>query len=245
MPFAVTLMARLGKEGQSTAKELILAWSKNGPDILPDHHEQNMNRSISLSVDSNLMKQNLQALLLLNILSCLPAGTTKATLRWWVPELDSSMIPSAIATLSKTGLLVENRRQDSDIPVLFVLPVVQSFMQQHGRIGEEIRQNIRLSCSQYVLDHCDQNRDSMLKALAAEDINIQAIFCSSPTTQNSNLLSDKAIDALISFSWYRCNGAKPSLEIAKHAVSMAKAFGDKKHIASSFIRKTRNCLFFT
>ena len=81
MPFAVTLMARLGKEGHSTANELILAWSENGPDILPDHQEQNMNRSISLSVDSNLMKQNPQAILLLNILSCLPAGTTKATLR--------------------------------------------------------------------------------------------------------------------------------------------------------------------
>ena len=233
MPFVVTLMARLGKEGQSTAKELIVAWSKNGPDILPDHHEQNMNRSISLSVDSNLMKQNPQALLLLNVLSCLPAGTTKATLRWWVPELDSSMVPSAIATLSKTGLLVENRRQDSDFPVLFVLPVVQSFMQQHDRIGEEIRQNVRLSCSQYVLDHYYQNRDSMLKALAAEDINIQAILCSSPTTQHSNMLSDKAIEALISFSWYRCNCVKPNLEIAKHVVSMAKAFGDKKSIASS------------
>ena len=111
MPFAITLMARLAKEGQSTAKELILAWSKNGPDILPKHHEQNMNRSIRLSIDSNLMKQNPQALLLLNILSCLPAGTTKAALRWWVPALDSSMIPSAIATLSKTGPVLEGHRE--------------------------------------------------------------------------------------------------------------------------------------
>ena len=238
MPFAVALMARLAKEGQSTAKELILAWSENGPDILPDHHEQNMNRSINLSIDSNLMKQNPQALLLLNILSCLPAGTTKATLRWWVPALHSSMVPSAIAILSKTGLLVENRRQDSDSPVLFVLPVVQSFMQQHGRIGKDIRQNIQLSCSQYVLDH-HQNipafrvSESERKALAAEDVNIQAILCGSPITQDSNKLSDKLIEALISFSWYRCTHAKPNLEVSKHAVSMAKAFGDKTYIASS------------
>ena len=232
MPFAITLMARLAKEGQSTAKELILAWSENGPDILPDHHEQNMNRSISLSVDSNLMKLNPQALLLLNILSCLPAGTTKANLRWWVPALHPSMVPSAIAILSKTGLLVENQRQDSDSPVLSVLPVVQSFMQQRGRIGEEIRQNIQLSCSQYVLDHCRQNRVSKLKALAAEDVNIQGILFSSPTAQHRNM-SDIVIDALIVFSWYRCDNAKPNVEIAKHAVSMAKAFGDKTHIASS------------
>ena len=69
MPFAVTLMARLAKEGLSTAKELILAWSKNGPEILPEHHEQNVNRSISLSIDSSLMKKNPQALLLLSILA--------------------------------------------------------------------------------------------------------------------------------------------------------------------------------
>ena len=224
MPFAVTLMARLAKEGQSTARELILAWSEDGPDILPDHHEQSMNRSISLSLDSGLMKKNPQALLLLNILSCLPAGTTKAALRWWAPALHSSKVPSAIATLSKTGLLVENRRQDSDSPVLFVLPVVQSFMQQHGRIEEEFRQNILLSCSKYVLDHSNQK-----PALAAEDVNIQAILCGSLTTRDSNKLY---IDALIVFSWYRCNNGKPTLEVAKHAVSMAKAFGNKKYLAS-------------
>ena len=148
-----------------------------------------------------------------------------------------SMVPSAIATLSKTGLLVENRRQDSDSPVLFVLPVVQSFMQQHGRIGKEIRQNIQLFCSQFVLDHYaffqHDTPLSKLKALGAEDVNIQAILFSSPTTKHSDMLSDKTIEALISFSWYRCAYAKPNLEIAKYAVSMTKAFGDKKHIASS------------
>ena len=232
-PFAVTLMARLAKEGQSTAKELITTWYKNGPGNLSDHHEQSVNQSISLAIDSNLMKQNPQAFLLLSILSYLPAGTTKATLRWWVPALSSSMVPSAIATLWKTGLLVENRRQDSDSPVLSVLPVVQSFMQQHGRIGEEIQQNILLSCSQYVLDHSHQKPASKLKALAAEDVNIQAILCGSLTMQHSNMLSEKVIDALITFSWYRCEDAKPSLEIAKHAVSMAKVFGNKEYIASS------------
>jgi tetratricopeptide (TPR) repeat protein len=147
------------------------------------------------------------------------------------------MVPSAIATLYKTGLIVENQRQDSDSPVLFVLPVVQSFMQQHGRIEEEIWPKIQLSCSQYVLDHdiYSQNNPtfSKPKALAAEDVNIQAILFSSTTTQHDNILSDKAIQALNAFSWYRCNHANPNVEIAKHAVSMAKAFGDKTYIASS------------
>ena len=146
------------------------------------------------------------------------------------------MIPSAIATLFKTGLLVENQRQDSDSPVFFVLPVVQSFMQQHGRIGEEIWQNIQLSCSQYIIDHDTRPTNPALfklKALAAEDVNIQAILCSPPTMQHSHMLSDKIVDGLDSFSWYRCDHAKPNVEIANHAVLMAKAFGDKTYIASS------------
>ena len=231
MPFAVMLMARLAKEGQSTAEELLSAWSEYGPDILPDH-EQSINRSISLSVDSYIMKQNPQALLLLKILSCLPAGTMKASLCWWVPALHAAMVPSAIATLSKAGLIVENEQQDSDSPVLFVLPVVQSFMQQHGRIEKEIWHNIQASCCQYVLDNACRIFDPAFpiksKALAAEDINIQAILYGSHSMQHT----DRAIEALIAFSWYRFD-MKPNLEIAKHTVSMAKVFGIKIYIASA------------
>jgi tetratricopeptide (TPR) repeat protein len=236
MPFAVTLMARLAKEGRSTAEELLSAWSEYGPDILPDHYEQNMNRSISLSVNSYLMRQNPQALLLLKVLSCLPAGTTKVTLRWWVPALHVAMVPSAIATLSKAGLLVENERQDSDSPILFVLPVVQSFMQQHGRIEELIQHNIQSSCCQYVLDHACREYDPAFpiksKSLAAEDTNIHAILYGSPMMQHSFMLSDRGIEALVAFNWYRCI-TKPNLEIAKHAVSTAKGFGIKRYIASA------------
>ena len=233
MPFAVTLMANLAKQGQSSAEELLVAWSKFGPDILPNHHEQSMNRSISLSADSYLMRQNPQAFLLLKILSFLPAGTTKVNLRWWLPILDVSMVPSAIAILSHAGLLVENKRQDIDSPVLSVLPVVQSFMQQHGRIEEEIRNNIQSSCCQYVLDHTCSSDDptfpAKTKMLAGEDINIQAILCGSPTTQH---FSDRTIEALVTFSWHRCR-TKPSLEIANHAVMAAKASAIEKYIASA------------
>jgi hypothetical protein len=36
MPFAVTLMAKLGMEGKSISKELLDAWLESGPDILSD-----------------------------------------------------------------------------------------------------------------------------------------------------------------------------------------------------------------
>jgi hypothetical protein len=55
MPFAVTLVAKLGVEAKSTAKELLDAWLESGPDILTDKPEESMNRSISLSVESDLV----------------------------------------------------------------------------------------------------------------------------------------------------------------------------------------------
>ena len=113
MPFAVTLMANLGKRGKSTAKELLEMWYTSGTDMLSvtNSPEKSMNRSISLSVDSEFVKQDPNALPLLAILSLLPAGTTKQNLRWWATPV--KMIPSAIATLSDAGLLIENKWENS------------------------------------------------------------------------------------------------------------------------------------
>jgi len=233
MPFAVTLMAKLGAEGQSTARNLLDAWSESGPDILSNNPEQSMNRSICLSVESNLVTQNPYATLLLTILSLLPAGTTKGNLRWWAPGLKTSMIPSAIATLSQAALVVENKRENSTSPVLFVVPVVQSFMQQQDRISEEIRKQIHLSCCEYVLAHACRFDDLIFpknsKALIAEDTNIQSILFGSPPSQHT-VQFDKNMEALIAFAWHRCD-TKPNLEIANHAVMAAKAVDVEKYVA--------------
>ena len=235
MPFAVTLMATLGVEGQSTAKDLLDAWLKSGPDIFSDDLEQSMNRSIRLSVESDLVKRNPNAVDLLAILSLLPAGTTKENLQWWAPAFKTSMVPSAIATLSQAALLVENKRENSASPVLFVVPVVQSFMQQQGRIAEEIRKQIRSSCCEFVLAHAchidDLTFPKNSKALAAEDTNIQSILFSSPTSQYT-VPFDRAMETLIAFGWYRCY-TKPSLEIANNIVTATKDSGIKKYIASA------------
>jgi tetratricopeptide (TPR) repeat protein len=235
MPFAVTLMANLGKRGKSTANELLETWCASGTDMLSvtNSPEKSMNQSISLSVDSEFVKQDPDALLLLAILSLLPAGTTKQNLRWWATSV--KMIPSAIATLSDAGLLVENKRENSAFPVLFVLPVIQSFMQQQGRIAEEIRKQVQSSCCEYVLSHACRLDDSRFpknsKALAAEDTNIQSILFSSPTSQHI-VPSDITMEALIAFSWHRCD-TKPSFDIVNHTVTAAKASGVLRYIASA------------
>ena len=235
MPFAVTLMANLGKRGKSTANELLETWYTSGTDMLSVTRspEKSMNRSISLSVDSEFVKQDPDALLLLAILSSLPAGTTKQNLCWWATSI--KMIPSAIATLSDAGLLVENKRENSASPVLFVTPVVQSFMQQQDRVAEDIRTQIHLSCCEYILAHaCRFDYPTFpknSKALTAEDTNIRFILFGLPSSQLT-VPSDRIIEALIAFSWHRCD-TKPSLDIVNHAVTTAKAYGVQRHRASA------------
>ena len=235
MPFAVTLMAKLGLESQSSAKDLLDAWSESGPDLLSNDPEMSMNRSIGLSVESDLVQRNPKAILLLAILSLLPAGTTKENLRWWAPELKMSMIITAIATLSQAALLVENRRENSASPILFVIPVVQSFMQQQNRIAQEVREQVHLLCCEYVLVHAcridDPTFGDKSKALAAEDTNIQSILFTSPPSQLA-VLSHRTMEALVAFNWYRCD-TKPNLEIADHAVLATKVSGVQKYIASA------------
>ena len=235
MPFAVTLMANLGKRGKSTAKELLETWYTSGTDMLSvtNSPENSMNRSISLSVDSEFVKRDPNALLLLAILSLLPAGTTRQNLRWWATTI--KMIPSAIATLSGAGLLVENKQENSTSSVLFVVPVVQSFMQQQSRIAEDIRKQVHSSCCEYVLAHAcrvdDPKFPKKSKALAAEDTNIHSILFNSSTSQHA-APSDRTMEALISFSWHRCD-TMPNLDIANHAVTAAKASGVVKFMASA------------
>jgi uncharacterized iron-regulated protein len=60
MPFAVTLMAKLGKKARSSAKELLARMVAFWHRYHFQHHstEDNMNRSISLSVDRSFVQQD-------------------------------------------------------------------------------------------------------------------------------------------------------------------------------------------
>ena len=106
------------------------------------------------------------------------------------------------STLSQVALLVENKRVNSSSPGLFVVPVVQSFMQQQNRISQEIRKQVRLLCCEYVLAHACRLDDPTFadnsKTLAAEDTNIKSILFSSSPAQLT-VPSLKSMEALIVF----------------------------------------------
>ena len=116
----------------------------------------------------------------------------------------------------------------------FVVPVVQSFMQQQDRIAEEVRKQIHSSCCEFVLAHACRAHDLTFpknsKVLAAEETNIQSIFFSSPTSHT--VPSDRTMEALIAFGWHRCD-TKPNLEIANNVLAAAKNSGVQRYMASA------------
>jgi len=229
MPFAVTLMAKLGKKSRSSAKELLAEWLQSGTEIISNSNstEDNMNRSISLSVDRSFVQQDRSALFLLETLSLLPAGTSKANLNWWAPNLKSRS--SAIATLSDAALLLVGGGGYSMETTLFVLPVVQSFMSTTNRIRDTTSQAVQKACCQYVLDHsgryyeADFNQKS--KALASEDTNIQSILL-------PMVVSESVLKVHLHFTWYRFD-TRPSIEIAQRTLDLAKLLGKDRYIAEA------------
>ena len=108
-------------------------------------------------------------------------------------------------------------------------------MQQQNRIAQEIREQVHLSCCEYVLTHTCRLDDPTFidksKVMATEDTNIQSILFGSPPSQLT-VSSHRTMEAFIAFSWYRCD-TKPNLEIADHVVMAAKATGVQRYIASA------------
>ena len=234
MPFAITLMASRGFESQFPAKKLLDEWEKEGPNMLANDRsvdsEISMNKSISLSVDSELVANDPNALDVLATLSMLPAGTTTERLAYWAPDLKS--MSSAIATLSKAALLRTTSRDGNQ--TLIVLPVIQSFMLHHNRIPERIQQAVRSAFCKYVLDHACRYRDSTFKvnteALAMEDVNIQSILVGITDLSSD----DQLIKALLAFSWYR-RDTKPLIPVAERTLNVANADGNKRDIAEAML----------
>jgi len=235
MPFAVTLMASRGRESQFSPKQLFEEWMQLGTDMWPSDGplDRGMNKSISLSVDSKLVKSSPDAINLLATLSLLPAGTTVERLVHWVPNLKN--MSYAIATLSRAALLQTATRDGNHaMQTLFVLPVIQSFMLHRKRIPEHIQQAVRSAFCKYVLDHACRYRDPTFKpnaeALAREDINIQSLLVGA----NHTVSDDQLVRALLAFSWHR-RDTKPLIAVAEHTLKVARSNGNKRYIAEALL----------
>ena len=237
MPFAVTLMSKLGKKSSSTAEDLLKEWAHAGTKMLSPSNsaEDNMNRSIILSLDRDFVRQDPDALELLAILSLLPSGTWRRNLRWLAPNVNSTS--NAISTLLDAALLLDDKGDSVESTRLFVLPVIQSFMSSSGRVSDQVRQQVKEAYHQYILDHARRYFDRAFTThkgdLEAEDTNIQSILIGSESSSGDHLIpSDQAVEAHLRFTWYRFD-TRPSFVMAWRTLEVARLSGKKKYIAEA------------
>jgi tetratricopeptide (TPR) repeat protein len=229
IPLAIVLMANVGKHSRASPEYLLEQWSKTGTEMISRGPSQSMDRTISVSVNREVVASNPEAFTLLGILSMLPAGTTGSNLSWWAPTLSSHI--AAIETL-RTAALVEQEDGDFETSRIFVRPTVQSYMAHQDRIPEDIRRQINDTCHLYVLAHKSTPGDAKFKgdvlALESEQTNIQGLLMQI----DAQTLRPYALDALVAFSLYQLR-TKPSTVVALHALEVARATRDDRLVAEA------------
>ncbi|KIM49724.1 hypothetical protein M413DRAFT_21884 [Hebeloma cylindrosporum] len=263
LPYAVTLMATLGKRSLSNPSRLLERWNETGTDML-SKGQGGMDHSIELSLQFVAGSPN--ALMLLQALSMLPAGLNHSHLDFWVP----SWQPEAVDALRDAALVLVIVEETGNVQEhrLFVIPVVQSYMNQHNRIPEDIRQGIYTSCCRFLDQHKsplngpndpDFKRD--IAAIASQSRNMQALLTeiihdetgttgplyspsssSFPDTDHpvsiNPMVQHERLDALLTFAWYQ-RWTKPRTMVAEYALTLAKRANDTQKVADAI-----SCLGF-
>ncbi|KAJ6582356.1 hypothetical protein B0H19DRAFT_1061773 [Mycena capillaripes] len=217
IPLAIVLMANVGKHSRASPEYLLEQWRQTGTDMISRGSSQSMDRTISMSVNREVVASNSEASTLLAILSMLPAGTTGSNLSWWAPRLSSHI---AAIEILRTAALVEQGDGDFETSRIFVRPTIQAYMARQDRIPENIREQVHDTCYRYVLNHQSVPDDAKFKsdlvALGSEQTNIQGLLMQIDVRD----LYPRALDALIAFSCYQLY-TKPSTVVISHALEMA------------------------
>jgi tetratricopeptide (TPR) repeat protein len=217
-----------------------------------------MDHSIELSLQFVAHSPN--AILLLQVLSMLPAGLQHSHLDFWVP----SWQPEAVDALRDAALVLVSAQKTGSVQEyrLFVLPVVQSYMNQRNRIPDDIRQAVYATACRFLELHKSPVKgpnDPQFKrdigAVGAQVINIQALLTLiindeigtrgqlqspsvSPSQATKRPLSAKPsiqparLDALLTFAWYQ-RWTKPHTLVAEYALTLAKSANDAPRTADA------------
>ncbi|KAJ7596083.1 hypothetical protein C8J56DRAFT_395099 [Mycena floridula] len=226
MPLAVKLMGRHGKNTGCTIEQLISSYSSAmlGPSRGSDP-QNSVPISISMSLNSSLVSDELNAKMLLDIIAFLPAGTTFENLqRWWASDLKN--LDGALRSLLEASLL---ERQETNY---FVLPVIRSYILESSRLSDDIHRSIVKAACSFLKHHDDTMPGSPvfkehMVARTIEEINFQSILLE--TTESSS----DVLGALLILAWHQYQ-TRPRTEVIEHAVMLANKGGDPKLIGDVF-----------
>ncbi|KAJ7579641.1 hypothetical protein C8J56DRAFT_1169528 [Mycena floridula] len=181
MALAVKLMARYGKNTGQKAAELISGYQATV--------------SICMSLESSLVKNELNAALLLQMIAMLPSGTSSDILQqWWAENLEN--LNGALRVLLEASLLEQRTK------TYFVLPVIRSYLLDSSHFSNNIhRSMVNAACSFLQHYNCiasgQQSFQNHMDARAIEEINLQSILLQ---TSESNL---DVIEALYTLAWHQ------------------------------------------
>ncbi|KAJ7578831.1 hypothetical protein C8J56DRAFT_1170119 [Mycena floridula] len=227
MALAVKLMARHAKNTGFTVGQLIsnyedtttamaMLGSAQGSD-----RQNSVSVSICMSLESSLVKNELNAAILLQMIAMLPSGTSPETLQqWWAQNLRN--LNGALRVLLEASLLEQRTT------TYFVLPVIRSYLLDPSNFPTNIHDSmVNAACSflqQYnYVPLGQQSFQNHMDARAIEEINLQSILLQ---TSESNL---DVINALHTLAWHQYR-VRPRTEVIQHAVKLLQNVTDPNEL---------------
>ncbi|KAJ7572675.1 hypothetical protein C8J56DRAFT_1174799 [Mycena floridula] len=223
MALAVKLMARYGKNTGQKVAQLISGYQVTGTSMLGSRQGSDPQNSVSVSIcmslESSLVKNELNAAILLQMIAMLPSGTSPETLQqWWAQNLEN--LNGALRVLLEASLL--ERRTTT----YFVLPVIRSYLLDSAHFSNNIYDTmVNAACSFLQQYNCitlgQQSFQNHMDARAIEEINLQSILLQ---TSESNV-----IDVLYTLAWHQYH-VRPRTEVIQHAVKLLQNVTDPNQL---------------
>ncbi|KAJ7578808.1 hypothetical protein C8J56DRAFT_344159 [Mycena floridula] len=225
MALAVKLMARYGKNTGQKAAQLISGYQATGTSMLGSAQGSDRKNSVSVSIcmslESSLVKNELNAAQLLQIIAMLPSGTSPETLQqWWAENLEN--LNGALQVLLEASLL--ERRTTT----YFVLPVIRSYLLDPSHFPTNIHDAmVKTACNfleQYKsFNPGQQSFQNDMDARAIEEINLQSILLQTLKSNND------VINALHTLAWHQYR-VRPRTEVIQHAVKLLQNVTDPNQL---------------
>ncbi|KAG8890434.1 hypothetical protein FRB98_008469 [Tulasnella sp. 332] len=231
MPLAITLMASLGRHGNETPTNLLKNWKDERVGITllngGTSKSNSVNRSIELSIESNLMKLAPEALTLLSIVAMLPAGASP-----WLLENDIPNIRSPL--LAKARLLEATLAYNiSNTNALQLHSPIRLYVSRYHPPSKEVRDAIYIAFADFVSRHNSRLGDPSfprdVETLSREETNLEVILPAAITDGEH-----WAMDAAASFCWYQY-WTRPRLGIITCLVEVSKRMRRGHFLAHSLV----------
>ncbi|KAJ7585390.1 hypothetical protein C8J56DRAFT_122826 [Mycena floridula] len=227
MALAVKLMAIYGKNTRWSAKQLLSSYKSTGTSMLGSAQGSDAQNSVSVSIcmslESSLVKNELNAGELLCIIARLPSGTTPDNLeQWWAPHLTNRN--GALRVLLEASLL------EHQATTYFVLPVIRSYLLDPLQPPDDIHDSmVNVACNFLQQYKCTTpgkgSFQNDMQVRSIEEINLQAILL-----QTSKFNTD-VIKALCTLAQHQ-GRVRPRTEVIQHAVKLLQNITDQQKLVA-------------